>query len=215
MNIPTRQHPLGAGHGAPLPYDALVEYVESTGAQYVDTGIAPTPTLSLDCSGYFPNTVPGPRFGSRASAASECIYVVGVTHDGSDVARFSLGLGGTGVELQRYAAPKPLRRFILDAAAKSASLAYADGTIGALSFVQQAFAGTYPIYLLAVNLAGTASYSITGTMLSACRILDGSTLVRDLVPCRVGTAGALYDRVSGAVFRSATSTDLIPGPDLP
>lgn len=38
---------------------------------------------------------------------------------------------------------------------------------------------------------------------------------RDLAPCRVGSAGALYDRVSGDVLYSATSTPLIPGPDLP
>jgi len=204
----------------PLPYDAEVEYVESTGAQYVDTGVAPTPTLSLDCSGYFPNAVPGARFGSRVSATSECFYVLGVTSNGVDVERFSFGSSGTGAQLQRYADPKPLRRFVLDAASKSALLEYADGTSGAFSFSQSAFAGSYPVFLLAANLNGEASFSITGTRLSACRILDGSTLVRDLAPVRVGTVGYLYDRANptggplgNGLYGSATSTPLVAGPD--
>ena len=196
------------------PYARRIEYLESTGTQYVDTGVAPTTTLSLDCSGYFPNTVPGARFGSRRSAASECFYVVGVTTGNMDVERFSLGLSGTGVELQRYADPKPLRRFVLDAATKSASLEYADGTSGSLSFSQSAFAGSYPIFLLAANLAGTASHSITGTRLSACRILDGSTLVRSFVPCRVLDVGYLWDEVNGVMYGNPGTGDFVLGPDV-
>lgn len=206
-----------APQGAPLPYDAEVEYLESTGTQYVDTGVEPTPTLSLDCSGYFPNAVPGARFGSRVSATSECFYVVGVSHYGADAARFAFGASGTGVELQRYADPKPIRRFILDAASKTAELEYADGTSGALSFSQSAFVGSYPLFLLAANVAGTASHSITGTRLSACRILDGSTLVRDFQPVRVGSGssavGYLFDRVSGTLFGNAGTGAFVIGSD--
>ena len=42
----------------------------------------------------------------------------------------------------------------------------------------------------------------------------GNTVLRDMVPVRVGTVGYLYDKVSGRLFGSAVgSIPLVPGPD--
>ena len=189
------------------PYDAEIAYLESTGTQYINTGIVPTPTLSLDCSGYFPNGSPGMRFGSRASANSECFYAVGVISNSANLVRYSFGASGTWDELQRYTAAKPHRRFILNASTKSVFIEYSDGASEVLSFSQSAFTGSFPLFLFAFNNAGTASSSASGTRLSACRIFDGSTLVRDFQPVRVGSGssavGYLYDRVSGTLFGNA------------
>lgn len=46
------------------------------------------------------------------------------------------------------------------------------------------------------------------------QIYDHGTLVRDYIPVRVGTAGYLYDRVSGELFGNAGTGSFILGPDV-
>lgn len=48
----------------------------------------------------------------------------------------------------------------------------------------------------------------------ACQIWDGQTLVRDFVPCRIGTTGYLYDRVSQTLFGNIGTGDFTLGPDV-
>ena len=48
----------------------------------------------------------------------------------------------------------------------------------------------------------------------ACQIWDGQTLVRDFVPCRIGTTGYLYDRVSQTLFSNIGTGDFVLGPDV-
>jgi len=46
------------------------------------------------------------------------------------------------------------------------------------------------------------------------RIWDGTTLVRDFVPCRIGTTGYLYDRVSQTLFGNIGTGEFVLGPDV-
>lgn len=46
------------------------------------------------------------------------------------------------------------------------------------------------------------------------QIWDGTTLVRDFVPCRIGTTGYLYDRVSQTLFSNIGTGDFVLGPDV-
>lgn len=46
------------------------------------------------------------------------------------------------------------------------------------------------------------------------QIWEGTTLVRDFVPCRIGTTGYLYDRVSQTLFDNIGTGDFTLGPDI-
>lgn len=46
------------------------------------------------------------------------------------------------------------------------------------------------------------------------QIWEGTTLVRDFVPCRIGTTGYLYDRVSQTLFSNIGTGDFVLGPDI-
>ena len=46
------------------------------------------------------------------------------------------------------------------------------------------------------------------------QIWEGTTLVRDFVPCRIGTTGYLYDRVSQTLFSNIGTGDFTLGPDV-
>ena len=47
-----------------LPYDAEIEYLQSDGNQYIDTGITPSATLSFECAFQNSNTGTSPGYGN-------------------------------------------------------------------------------------------------------------------------------------------------------
>lgn len=68
------------------------------------------------------------------------------------------------------------------------------------------------IILFHGNLTAT---SVKGTItIYYCKIYDNGVLVRDFVPCRVGTTGYLYDRVSGDLFGNAGTGSFTLGGDV-
>ena len=204
MNIPTRQLPLGAGRR--IPYDALVEYVESngtgTGTAVVDTGYYP-----CDATTVYVDTLAT----ADAMADFECAYV-------SEVDAFRLGAAanygmfwdcGSGAGRWRITIASPTsnwwRGLRLRVSAGNRYLSEATTGYSVSASVVSFARKTRPLRMVAR----------TGTRFYSGRIAESSVLIHDFTPCRVGTAGALYDRVSGTLFYSATSSPLIPGPDLP
>ena len=64
------------------------------------------------------------------------------------------------------------------------------------------------------NRTGKGMYSrATIRIHSYVHIRDGVAIV-DLKPVRVKSVGMMYDRVTGSILGSVTSTPLIPGPDI-
>ena len=211
--IPTALHPFGA-RPSPLPYDALVEYVESDGTQYVDTGILPTPTTLIDLD-FMPQNNGVRPFGSDDLR-------------GGVYRRFWVAVGGSGTNLQYNASTNSSN---ILASNGGASILGVRTAIVAAGKSLTAFGSTRtaPSWTIATDNGcsvglfaghrflsdGLETWDVMASMrLYSCSIYADSVLRRDFAPCRVGTAGALYDRVSGTLYYSATSTSLIPGPDL-
>lgn len=60
---------------------------------------------------------------------------------------------------------------------------------------------------------GSPFYSVPATVYHA-QITQGSAIVRDLYPIRIGTEGCLYDAVSETVIHLTGSASLVLGPDI-
>lgn len=183
-----------APQGAPLPYDAEVEYLESTGTQYIDTGI--NPDNETDVAG---------RFELLSANLSFCFGAYTVWN--SDTV--GLYVGTTGDVLFRVGGTQ-----------KSFGRGF-QGEIIDFSLVGTDLAvnGTTTTMPLRVSCARTISvFAFSGETSGACRCLEFSvfrsgTLVRSYVPVRVGTVGYLFDRVSGTLFGNAGTGAFVIGPD--
>lgn len=69
----------------------------------------------------------------------------------------------------------------------------------------------YNLTIGSVNTAGTIpSSGLAPCRIRHCKIWKHGTLVRDYIPCRVGTAGYLFDKVSGRMFGNG---DFVSGED--
>jgi len=186
----------------PLPYDAEVEYIESTGTQWIDTGVtAASGLITVDAlllttgtemyCGYFGKAASdagSPFYKHRTMCYYERRSARFLFEDGT--ANNVLG-SGTTFRLQ-------LDRRAWKLVPRTSS--------GSVDSPFQLFSGP-----------GTSKGHMR---LYSFAIYDDTTLARDYIPVRVGQVGYLYDRANptggpsgNGLYGSATSTPLVAGPD--
>lgn len=214
--IPTRMMPMGARRkSAPsLPYDAEVEFVESTGAQYVDTGLRMRAPLVVDVGiTPFSSTVQS-FFGANASSGEYFL---------------SCGIFGWGRQSCYWG--QKINVFldtdtyydIHGEMNSDGSKLVVNGSVKTNNRNITSNTNNKSVYLFA---AVTASNNTSNTptpspmRITHFRATINGVLVRDFIPVRVRRVGYLFDRANptdgplgNGLYGSATSTPLIAGPD--
>lgn len=175
-----------------------LEYIESTGAQYIDTGFKPNNNtrVVMDIT---PVSVDGTHlFGSRSSNSASDYFLLLCTggHYRDDYAADKLVTTIT-----------PSGRVVIDKNKNSITIGGTTSTHTAASFT-----GAYPIALLASNTGGRVTY-FTKAKLYSCRIYSNGTLVRDFIPCKnaSGVVG-LWDDANSQFYANAGSGAFTAGP---
>lgn len=197
----------------PLPYDAEVEYVESTGAQYVNTGVAVSD----------PSTI-------AIEVDEDTTQPLGFTHQnvatGTWVSCYSV-VGNLYIYYKNYnnrvvASATEIRKVARwDGASgyyeNGVSLASFVASVGSDSIVGRNWlcGAVWDFYANAVDSRRLAAGKVYGL-----KVEVNGALVRDFAPVRIGTVGYLYDRANptggpsgNGLYGSATGTPLIAGPD--
>ena len=201
--------------GKRLPYDAEVEYLESTGTQWIDTGVLPTTDLEFELhvkfSAILTRTGQVPM-GMRYTQGAQWRYMVSNYHN-SDFPTYS------------YAS---FFNHQICKAATSGTLEYVfslrNGVFsnGIGDDTQVSMSGTPPIspmpenwtiYLFRGNQINQDPDWFTGRIYHV-KFWKSGVLVRDFIPVRRGTVGAMYDRVSGKLFGNAGTGAFTYGNDL-
>ena len=177
--IPTLNHPLG------MPYGRHLQYLESTGTQYIDTGVAP------DFAGgdsveirYFAPTYTTPLapciFGSRESGIRNGVYLLPISFSPADSEGFStISYNFTGNNV--FTAT--------DAVVKLNDLSFA---------MPRRVTCGLPIFLFALNNYGTGTYGIyAGMKLYDWKYYRNGMLAQHLIPV-LDKSGVpcLYDTVT-------------------
>lgn len=178
---------------AQLPYDAEVEYLESTGTQRIEIG------MTFDASCVLDMTFRFTRFVNNATCH-------GQTAAGENQARFAFGKGAAswndwycGIGDKNYrtgtALDLAVHRFVVDAPGDKFVI---DGTtynVGRTAFALPSSPNNSAVLYnrARVNAADLDDFGVCG-QLYRCQIHKNGVLVRDFIPVRVGTTGALYDR---------------------
>ena len=197
--------------GAPvlLPYDAEIEYLQSSGTQYIDTGINGRSVTRFVVKGYcYRNDLNNSQllggseqgastfFGARTDAFSHHWYCTNNS-------------GGLG---------DPSHISTIDATINSTSSQtgtltdlYDNTTYNFTSFgsASRSFPNS--------NLLLFGGYSTRRSPNARCyslQIYTSSGLVRDFIPVRVGRVGYMYDRVSGQLFGNSGTGSFTLGNDI-
>ncbi len=195
-----------------------LEFIESSGAQYIDTGISVDPTYRVEAefcvSGATSNwdTLFGCRSGSNAR------FTARFKNNTSGVLDFQRSKAATSAYQSWSSSLQKTRDclFRWHSVAIDGADVLVDGT-AAHSFDAAASADAFPyrLYLFANNDAGSpGDYGYL--RLRRCEIRDGNgDLVRSFLPAEDGNgAGGLYDTVTQTFFPNAGSGSFYKGPVL-
>lgn len=179
-----------------------IEYLQSSGTQYIDTGFKPNQDTRVVLDVNSP-LVSGPvwLFGARTTADSKTYNFLcqgsKYRSDYNDNSSTSLTINPSG-------------RFEID---KDKNITKINGST-ASTIPYGAFRCEYSLYLFSNNNAGATGAGASISIYS-CKIYGNGTLVRDLVPARnsSGTLG-LYDTLNGTFYTNAGSGTFTAGADI-
>ena len=214
-NVPGGKFYPGTGSftmGGILP-DGYVEleYVASTGTQYLDTGVKPTRYFRAVVDFEFSAATGGGGFGYGATAAGPSIRF----WRSSDGTLYRVNFNNsynTETIFPTTFTDEP-KRHVADL---SDSLKTIDGvSFGDSPGLTQSLAGTF--YLFAMRWGWSPYIGNYGSYrVYSCRLYEGAIIVRDFIPARrvSDDAVGLYDLDNGSFYTGAGTGSLTAGPDV-
>ena len=179
----------------------ILEYIEATGTQYIDTGFVPNQDSRVVCDFQFTGfpTEWSCVFGSRTTpeTINFCLFYNTSGFFRADYAKQQNSLTGlTATD-----------RLVVD---RNKNVC----TIGTASVTQTAVTFTAPGSLFLLANRETNSANMCSCMrLYSCKVYDNGTLVRDLWPALRNADGAIgtYDRITDRLFTNAGTGEFIAG----
>lgn len=176
-----------------------LEYIQSTGIQYINTEFNPSSDTRVDmtCEPTTTGTWKG-IFGARKSAS--------VDEFGVDIPSTTAIRSIYGTESQNLTVSTVLQKFSI---VKNKNVCTVNGT--AITHTKQNFTTSFPIRLFDKNSGGSAWGQISMKLYS-CQIYDNGTPVRNFIPCKnpSGVVG-LYDLVDGKFYTNAVAGNFTAG----
>lgn len=209
--------------------DKFVRYVESTGSQYVDTGVTGRWNTKVEAQvewlEFKDSSLIGSRTSSSSPNANSRLYLCYTYRHGSESSLNVIYTATNGVLAEVYynsaAARWETNRIYDYSATLSATNDVGQTTTTINVDGLEIFNKSAPaldtgrtLHLFACNVAGTASY-FSKARIYRVKIWQGPkdggdmTLQRDLIPCMKNGRPGLYDTMSDDILYSGASTDLV------
>ena len=181
-----------------------VEYIQSSGTQYIDTGFILNQNTRVVVDAKPLNVTQATYwciFGVRTNIYFELYKASTSTMRLTFLYNLTYSQGFDSVD---YA-----KRQIFEI---NKNVATVDGN--SLTYPVQTFQQTRPLFLLATNNNGVAN-GIAASQLYSAKIYDNDTIVRDFVPCKNpdGVVG-LYDLVNSQFYQNAGTGSFTAGPEV-
>lgn len=183
-------------------------YLESTGTQYIDTGIIPDSTTKFEILAEV--TTPTVQtdtclFGSRTNNGSDQ-YIMWDGHNSANVEHRIGFITGTWDETRIMTISRTRNLFKYDGSAF-----YINGE-KKLDITNSMTAGKYPIFLFGLNQDGSIESRRYKGKVFYFKIWKGSQLVRDLIPVIDGDGiPCMYDNISQSFFYNKGTGDFTAG----
>ena len=195
-------------------YDAEVEYLESTGTQWIDTGFRPdstTTSFELDISfeGAFVYSGTSKTIIQQSVIEMDnqfCMNFGDGPHQGGDIffwfGRNYDGLGGASL--------------ITNVALTRGIFRYSQGIVSYSGTSVDVNNSSFPptIGRREGTMCILKDLECYNARLYGVKIWDNNVLVRDFIPVRIGTTGYMYDKVSRQLFANAGTGRFVLGNDV-
>ena len=183
---------------APLPYDAEVEYLESDGTAYIDTGIKSSGNINIKIRlvDYFTNS-----FGSKWAFG-------GRTASSTNMFGFFINGNSYKVVFAYNKSASANTYNVCTTYPSTADVEIGNGTVKigntTHSYTQATFAsGVYNVILFGLNNGGTVIHC--PAKIGRTYLTNGTTTF-DWIPVRKNGVGYFYDRISGQLHGNDASS---------
>lgn len=179
-----------------------LEYIESTGTQYINTGFKPNNNTRVFLTANLTSTPTGNTalFGARTSANSKNYAMLFIPPS------FRSDYNNTYTQTWKITATtkrtydKNKETTTIDAISKS--------------YTNSLFQADYDLYLFAINSAGVSQWYASMQMY-ACQIYDNGTLIRDYIPCQTTSSDiGLWDDVNSVFYQNSGTGVFTAGPEI-
>ena len=175
-----------------------VEYLESTGTQYIDTGFKPTGNTKVKIKVQLPTqtNVQQGIFGVRPGDTGRFGVFTGTRVDALRV-NYNIGgaLGGSTTAIPNFNATN------VNEIEVSNKLIVNDVLVSEVN--KTSFQSSVNLYLFTNNNNGTPQLEMQG-MIWYCKIWDNDVLVRNFIPCKnPSNVAGMYDTVNGVFYANA------------
>lgn len=180
-----------------------LEYIQSSGTQYVDTGFVPNQDTRVVCDcEYFATSSASWLFGVRVASGRAAFAFL--AYEG----KFRTDYNNS---YSLYFDAGTTKATHIDKV-KNVTVVNGSETI---NDTYAAFNSQYSLFLLAVNTAGTTN-GYSAAKIKSCKIYDNDVLVRDYIPCMT-TNGAvgLWDNVNSEFYGNSGTGVFAAGPVVP
>ena len=201
-----------------------VEYIESTGTQWFNTGVYPTNKTRAEIDIELTKVENSFKFimGTRNTTKDEFNRFDLIKYEINNEIHFNFGYtkNATRVMLEKYIPSAGKRsKFIVDG--KKQKLIIDEKLIEYSNVENSEIKINYPLYLLTtiygdqVNMESTKTYAVSAKLYSTT-IYDDDKLVRDFVPCYRKSDGVigLYDRVENKFYTNSGTGTFQKGQDI-
>lgn len=193
----------------PVEYQE-VEYIESTGTQYIDTGFIPnqdTRTVIVCSATQYlgRNTA---LFGSRNTFQSKNYSIVFGSGDGTPYNNVLY----SGYDIGNVSKPSnALSSNTIYTIDKNKNKTYVNNS-QMYSQVYNNFTSPYTMFLFAVHQSSSDLF-VGYLRIYSCKIYDNGTLVRNFIPCyrKSDNVAGLYDKVTNTFYINSGTGEFIKG----
>lgn len=183
-----------------------IEYVESSGSQYIDTGIIPNQNTGVYIDFMPLNTIPVSSnslfYINSGGTSGNTRFLIGTynQHPGGDLVVGADNTNDPGLSQNTRTKIE----------IKNGKLTIDGGT--EITLNSGTFTSSNSLYVFAAHASPVSRFS--SMKLYSLHVYDGNNLVREYIPCKDGNLVGLYETVTKNFYVSAGSDPFIAGPNV-
>lgn len=186
-------------------YKSEIEYLGASIGQCIDTGVVPTANTVIEIDFEMAYSLYNGIFGNYIDEAHRTNRLIFA----NNARTFYVNSYGRAGKASSITVPAAGRH--------TARVSHSSTTIDGVTISMSNYNGTANTTNIALFLANVATGQTSeyAKKIYSCKIYEGTTLIRDFVPYRVGTTGYMLDKVSGTLYANAGyQADFILGNDV-
>lgn len=186
-------------------YDAVVEYIETDGTAYIDTGVNTSSNTRFDIECYLPvQPTNGSIFPFGARLVNEVNCLEFLRAKNTSLWSYRFGNNSPNTPFGSAATDGDLKINNLTSVNKVDFVC--GGTSHSITATSNTFDTGLNFFLFRLNNAGSPRETPSGIRFYSCKLYTGNILMRDLIAVRKNGVGYLFDQVSGTLFGNAASS---------